>query len=175
MKERVGVIDNYCQKLTDSGYQHDQVRKVVTGGLTGYERRRGLSMLDSTDRKFRPLHESRTHNAKNRRIAKMMSKQNWFKKKPEDPEESPSKKRRIDLKDARSMETLPEDWMTFQKDWKGPREGMHGPDSGRTSDDIDDQPSNHPDEPESQQAGSSLNGNLEKQNTPLSNQKEEHD
>ena len=125
----------------------------------------------------------------------MMSKQNWFKKKPEEPAESPSKKRKIDLKDGNSpgrMETLPEGWMTFQKDGKGPREGMHaqgcevmgerggddgvdGLDGGRAPDDIDDQASNHPDEPESQQAGSSLNGNLEKQNTPLSNQKEEHD
>ena len=51
---------------------------------------------------------------------------------------------------------------------------MHGPDSGRTSDDIDDQPSNHPDEPESQQAGSSLDGNLEEKSTPLSSQKGEH-
>ena len=105
----------------------------------------------------------------------MMSKQNCFKKKPEDPEESPSKKRRIDLKDTRSMETLPEDWMTFQKGWKGPREGMHGPDSGRTSEDIDDQPSNHPDEPESQQAGSNhLGGNLEEESTLLSSQMGEH-
>ena len=91
MKERVVVVDEYCQKLSDSGYQVDQVKKVVTGGLTGYERRRNLSMLDISDRKYLPLHESRKHNAKGRRIAKMMSKQNWFKRKPEDSPGTPSK------------------------------------------------------------------------------------
>ena len=91
MKERVVVVDEYCQKLADSGYQGDQMKKVVTGGLTGYERRRNLSMLDVSDRKYRPLHESRKHNAKGRRIAKIMSKQNWFKRKPEDSPGTPSK------------------------------------------------------------------------------------
>ena len=94
MEERVMVVDDYCQKLTDSGYLADQMRKVITRGLTGYERRRNLSMLEPTDRKYRPLHESRHHNAKGRRIAKMMSKQNWFKGKPEDSPGSPSKKMR---------------------------------------------------------------------------------
>ena len=42
MKERVVVVDRYCQKLADSGYLGDQMKKVITGGLTGYERRRNL-------------------------------------------------------------------------------------------------------------------------------------
>ena len=88
------VVDDYCQKLADSGYLADQMKKVNTGGLTGYERRRNLSILEPTDRKYRPLHESRHHNAKGRRIAKMMSTQNWFKRKPEDSPGSPSKKMR---------------------------------------------------------------------------------
>ena len=40
MEERVVVVDDYCQKLADSGYLADQMKKVITGGLTGYERRR---------------------------------------------------------------------------------------------------------------------------------------
>ena len=68
------------------------MKKVVTVGLTGYKRRRNLSMLEPTDRKFRPLHESRKHNAKGRRIAKIMSMQNWFKRKSEDSPGSPSKR-----------------------------------------------------------------------------------
>ena len=64
-------------------------------------------MLDPADRKFRPLHESRKHNARSRRIAKMMSKQNCFKRIPEDSADSPSKKKE---------ETGPGGWKLFQKD-----------------------------------------------------------
>ena len=103
MHERIVVTDKYCQKLTDSGYDIDQIKRVVIGGLTGYERRRALSLLDPANRKFRPLHESRKYNAKARRIAKIMEKGNWFKRKPDDdtlPEGSPSKKRRVFQQDG---------------------------------------------------------------------------
>ena len=78
MEERVIVVDKYYQKLTDSGYLKEQARKVIVGGLTGYE-----SFLDPSNRKYRPLHESRKYNARGRRITKMLSKQNWFKGKQE--------------------------------------------------------------------------------------------
>jgi hypothetical protein len=108
IKERIVVIDGYCQKLTDSGYDMDQTKRVVIGGLNGYERRRALSLLDPADRKYRPLHESRRYNAKARRIAKIMEKDNWFKKKPEDdtlPEGSPNKKRKMFHQDGQSDQT----------------------------------------------------------------------
>ena len=57
-----------------------------------------------------------------RRIAKMMAKQNWFKRKPEDQAESPSKKMKLVQKDgnsSRRMENLPEGWRTFQRDGNG--------------------------------------------------------
>ena len=44
MEERMMVVDKYCQKLADSGYLGDQMKRVVKGGLKGYERRRNLSM-----------------------------------------------------------------------------------------------------------------------------------
>ena len=64
MEERVIVVDKYCQKLTDSGYLRDQVKRVVVGGLTGYEKRRGLSLLHPSHKKYRPLHESRKYKAR---------------------------------------------------------------------------------------------------------------
>ena len=74
----------------------------MVGGLTGYERRRALSLLDPSNRKYRPLHESRRYNARGRRIAKLLEKDNWFKRKPEDEEDdsgkhnmSPEKRRRV--------------------------------------------------------------------------------
>ena len=92
MDERVLVVEDYCQKLANSGYKKPQITKVVVGGLTGYER--SLSLLDPTSSKFRPLHESRKHNMRSRRITKMMAKQNWFKRKSAtEPDDSPLKKK----------------------------------------------------------------------------------
>ena len=93
MEERIIVVDRYCQKLANSGYRKGQILKVVIGGLTGYERRRNLSLLETSDRKYRPLHESRKYNSRNRRISKLMSKQNWFKRKKNEMEESPARKK----------------------------------------------------------------------------------
>ena len=53
---RVGVVDNYGQKLINSGYGIDQVRRVIVGGLTGYEKRVKLSK-DCSSSKWRPHHE----------------------------------------------------------------------------------------------------------------------
>ena len=93
IEERILVVDNYCQKLANSGYRKEQISKVVIGGLTGYERRRNNSLLDPSNRKYRPLHESRKYNSRNRRISKMMAKQNWFKRKKNEMEESPARKK----------------------------------------------------------------------------------
>ena len=57
---------------------------MVTGGLTGYKRRRSLSLLDPEDRKYRSLHKNRKYNEKGRRIGKLLSKNNWYKRKNED-------------------------------------------------------------------------------------------
>jgi hypothetical protein len=44
MSVRIEIIDNYCQKLCDSGYENEQMRRVVVGGLTRYERRLVLNL-----------------------------------------------------------------------------------------------------------------------------------
>ena len=92
LEERILVVDNYCQKLANSGYRKPQITKVVVGGLTGYERRRELSLLDKKDHRHRPLHESRNYNARNRRVNKMLSKQNWFKRKEQDNQHDVTKR-----------------------------------------------------------------------------------
>ena len=43
LAQRLEIVDGYGQKLTDSEYGIDQIRKVIVGGLTGYERRLHLS------------------------------------------------------------------------------------------------------------------------------------
>ena len=79
MKTRLDIVDRFGQKLTDSGFGLKHVRGIIVGGLTRYERRLALS-LDKDNPKWRPLHEGASFNAGPRRIKKMLSKNNWFKK-----------------------------------------------------------------------------------------------
>ena len=39
MSKRVEIVDLYGQKLTNSGYRLDQMRRAMVGGLVRYERR----------------------------------------------------------------------------------------------------------------------------------------
>ena len=90
---RLQIVDDYAQKLTNSGYDLPYTRKVIVGGLTGYERKLALS-LDKTSPKWKPLHPGAKFDQSGRRKRKMMAKTNWFSKKKDDPMESPSKKRK---------------------------------------------------------------------------------
>ena len=56
MSDRNMVVDNYAQKLANSGYSGEQSRKRTISGLTGYERRLALSRNKESS-KWRPLHE----------------------------------------------------------------------------------------------------------------------
>jgi hypothetical protein len=89
MEQRITVVDDYGQKLTDSGYGIEQIRRVVVGGLTGYDRALHLCK-DTTNSRWRPLHKSACFNATKRRNKKLMAKSNWFKRKADDDSEGNS-------------------------------------------------------------------------------------
>ena len=98
--DRLTVVDEYAAKLINSGYNLEYARKVIVGGLTGYERKLALSKKKDHPR-WKPLHPGAKFNAGGRRRKKMLDKKNWFKKRnaPEDKEEAPSspaKKRKED-------------------------------------------------------------------------------
>ena len=57
MSERVEVLDKLSQKLSNSGYKLDKVRKILVGGLSGYEKRLRQSKMEE-NKGYRPLHES---------------------------------------------------------------------------------------------------------------------
>ena len=86
IKVRVGVVDEYCQKLCNSGYGKEQTIRVVTGGLTCYEKRVAISK-DKESLKYRPLHESAAGTAGKRMKKKLLGKSNWFKNKKRPLEE----------------------------------------------------------------------------------------
>ena len=55
--ERWIILDDFCQKLCNSKFRMDQVRKVVVGGLIRYEQKLAVS-LDRSKSGWKPLHES---------------------------------------------------------------------------------------------------------------------
>ena len=77
IKKRVEVIDNYAQKLINRKYSLKETRDMIVGGLKGYERLLSLSK-DVENPRWKPLHVSGKWNAKNRRMAKLKTKNSWF-------------------------------------------------------------------------------------------------
>ena len=69
--------------MANSGYGRDQVRKIVIGGLTGYERKVSISK-DRSNPRWRPLHDSAASSSGRRSRKKLLAKTNWFKGKRKD-------------------------------------------------------------------------------------------
>ena len=82
MPEGLRRATKYAQKLINSEYSMDETRRVIIGGLTGYERLHSLSN-DIGNPKWKPLHMAGNWNGRNRRIAKLRSRDNWYKGKQE--------------------------------------------------------------------------------------------
>ena len=104
LADRVLVVDEYAQKLINSEYRIEDAREIIIGGLKGYERLLSLSK-DFSNPKWKPLHVAGKFNARNRRVAKLRTKGNWFKGKTvvDQPDEN-EKKRWMD-KSSKRMET----------------------------------------------------------------------
>ena len=85
-EERIVVLDKVAQKLCNSGYKLEEIRKSMVGALTGYERK-----VDASRRPvgagFKPLHEgaAASHGARMKR--KLTGKSTWFKKSRKDESE----------------------------------------------------------------------------------------
>ena len=76
MKEKARVVDTYAQKLLNSSYDVPKVRKILVGGIKGFENRR-LRYLKNGWKLRRTAQES-----KEGRIRKnLLSKSSWYKKK----------------------------------------------------------------------------------------------
>ena len=97
------------------------LQNVVIGGLKGYERLLSLSK-DKTNPRWKPLHMAGTWNQKNRRMAKLKSKSNWFKGKAEIPQPTPEKKQEetvYSLAGSRRKEDNPEGCIEVQNQVEG--------------------------------------------------------
>ena len=96
--KRVTLVDDYVQKLVNSEYCLDEARDVVVGGLKGYERLLSLSK-DKDNIKWKPLHMAGNWNGRNRRMAKLRSRDNWYKGKTEVAPPGPESPKTINAKE----------------------------------------------------------------------------
>ena len=80
MSEIDEVLDKLSPKLSNSGYKLDKVRKILGGGLSGYENRWRQSKMEE-NKGYRPLHESEVGSQMARSIKKLTGKNTWYKEK----------------------------------------------------------------------------------------------
>ena len=114
MTWRNRIVDDYAQKLRNSGYDLEYTRKVIMGGLTGYERKLALSK-DRSNPKWKPLHQDAKFNTTGRKRKKMLAKKNWFKKRKE-IDEHPDEVRSPAKRPRPSQETVHTPRKDMQKD-----------------------------------------------------------
>ena len=82
---KVEVVDDYAQKLTNSGYRGEQLKRIITNGIKGYENKRRRCLKDG-----RKLHRTAADSQGARSRKKLLAKSNWFRqrKKNDDGEQS---------------------------------------------------------------------------------------
>jgi hypothetical protein len=69
------ILDRFAQKMTNSGYGLTQIRRVVLGGIKGYEKMMKISRSGG-----RKLHRSSGESSATRALKKLTGKSEWFRK-----------------------------------------------------------------------------------------------
>ena len=74
-EEKIAVLDRFAQKMFNSGYDEEQIRRVMIGGVKGYERFR-----KRCEKEKRQIHRSAKESKNVRYIKQLMGKTTWFRK-----------------------------------------------------------------------------------------------
>ena len=94
-EEHVRIVDMFARKLLTSGYSKDQVRKIILGGISGWERKK-----ERLRKEGKPLYKTAAQSATGRMKRKLIEKSTWFRKRrsnqevPEKSNDMKGKKRR---------------------------------------------------------------------------------
>ena len=75
-KEKARVVDEYAQKLLNSGYEEYQVRRIIVSGIKGFE---GKKLRH--ERQGWRLRRTAAESGDTRAKKKLLAKTNWYKKK----------------------------------------------------------------------------------------------
>ena len=74
-EDYVKIIDNFCQKLFNSGYGTDQIRKIVVAGIKGW-----VGKVTRCKNEGRRLRRTAANSQELRLRTKLLGKSSWFKK-----------------------------------------------------------------------------------------------
>ena len=74
MDAKIKVVDHYSQKLINSGYGVEQVRRIVINGIKGYERRVQESRMEGGRR----LHRTAGESSAGRMRKKLLGNSEWI-------------------------------------------------------------------------------------------------
>ncbi len=78
IETRAGLIDSFYERLQLSGYSHEQSVRIITSGLTGYERIRSNAARVGGN-----INRSAAEGVGERQKKKLLGQTKWFKKKSE--------------------------------------------------------------------------------------------
>jgi hypothetical protein len=81
LRERVAALDQFSQKLLNSGHSVGTVRKILVNGIIGYHRKVSRCKAAGT-----PIHRSSSQSAASRRTKKLLARTNWFRGSKEEAE-----------------------------------------------------------------------------------------
>ena len=77
-KEKVLVLDKFCNKLYSSGHKVEFIQLIVVEALLKFKHMLHLDNLPSSDPNHRPLYMSNDYNRNPRKINKFLSQFNWY-------------------------------------------------------------------------------------------------
>jgi hypothetical protein len=104
-EERCKILDEFAQKLYNSGYKLIQIRRIILAGIKRYEKMKRMARNGG-----RRLHRTAGESSSRRASKKLTEKSEWFRK--EENNEDPSEWQSRQEKEA---EHLLDDWLTVQK------------------------------------------------------------
>ena len=73
IKDKVAILDTFCQKMANSGHSVKTIRVVLVGGIRGYKRKLARSL-----ERGEPVHRSSQQSARARRVKKLLARTQCF-------------------------------------------------------------------------------------------------
>ena len=88
MGAKVKIVDDYTQKLLNSGYKGEQLKRIITNGIKGYENKVRMCREQGVK-----LHRTSTDSQGARVRKKLLARTNWFKKRRRKDDQDPNTRR----------------------------------------------------------------------------------
>ena len=98
---RMDTLEDLSQRMSNSGHKPLYTKRILATGIAKFERMVRNSLLDETDKEYKPLHQP-SGRCKLRMKKKAMAKENWFRGKEKSEDE---KQAHISPKDGKPLKT----------------------------------------------------------------------